>query len=298
MSEIRLLMATHAGLHEVRIGAEKGECSVTRLFSGHWHGLTKLQNSYLGFRRPPFGEDRHAWSEAYEINADLTKRVRFGGAALRGLDGVHQAIAADGGIYITETGNNRLLFWDSERAEREEWPWTEHLFGGTAFDRHHPNSLCWLQPQIVLVLLHNREYGPAQIARVELSREKQTFDVTDLLDLPSDHAHDLHRESEFAIVYLDSIEGEIVRTSDESGLTRTEIGGYTKALARTEDLYIIGSNEFSDRTDRADAEGELVVVDAGDLTVRSRFDAAPEDADVSGNINDLLQIGGDNADGS
>lgn len=300
---LELLFGTHAGLHAAEINGDLDEIAVERIDDGHWTGLTRLSKSYLGFRREPYGENRHGWSDAYAI-AEMSNGAwevsPFAWPVLRGLDGVHQVAAGDGGLYVLETGANRLLHYYYVASDSA---WHEHLFSGTAFDINHPNSIVRTGSGTVLVLLHNRSYGPSEIAQLQMQPEGRGFDVQGAFQLPHDHAHEIYVENPERIVYLASTAGDIVRIGPGGDIKKSaHVGGYVKGLVRTEisgdPVFILGSNERAERKDRPDTEAEIVVVDAESFSERARFSAAPErhayddaapiENPASGNLNDLI----------
>ena len=213
---------------------------------------------------------------------------RIGSIPLGGNIGdVHQLAYANGGIYITNTKYNSLIFQSLETDKRHEYS-----FESVSQDRNHVNSVYPCGDQIV-VMLHNlaRQESELAILRHHLAKGFTLEQRLSLWNLAChnvffDNDHLLYNASQaLSLVAVDIKKDRVIK--------RLSFEGHSKGMSVTQDYVVIGLSEHTFRDKRSTSKGHLVVIDRRSLspmaTIDLNFPLLPHPI---GNINEIRCLSG------
>lgn len=200
---------------------------------------------------------------------------------------VHQIAAANGGVYVTNTKYNSLVFVGADGACRHKI-----TFGNKHEDINHINSVYPCGNQII-VLLHNRGRSESEVCilRHDLRRG---FQIRHRMRLWHTGCHNVfvddtnlyyNASKDQAFVVVDLKQQEIVHY--------LELPGHVKGMSLRGNTFLLGVSEVAERDKRVSTRGRVAVVERESFSVRKmvdvNFNSLPHPI---GNINEIRCISG------
>jgi hypothetical protein len=274
---IELAIATHAMLKVVELDDRFRLRQLQVLATGHHYGIALDATGAPGFlakhddrvlttfrRRPQDG----VWAATSET--PFQQRVGY----------VHQIARANGGLYITNTTYNSLVFQDDPGTV-----WHEFHFGDRSDeDIHHVNSV-FPCGSLVLALLHNRNREPSQ-AILFSHQPRRGFERLATLGLAHYGCHNVFVD-EHHLFYNASAAGKLVMIPKVSPANMRELTfpGHVKGMSVTDQHIFVGLSAHAPRDKRVASPGSVLVIDRPSLEHIATVDL--NDDGPVGNINEI-----------
>jgi hypothetical protein len=242
-----LVATSHQGLLRIAGGR------VDRVAAGcSYYGLAPEGDQWLAFER--LGR----WGRI--VRLDL--RDGASSTLVWGLSaGIHQIATTPEALVVTDTYNNRLLVYEDLGAgvrERRQADAVEHPVGrlreGRRSDNYaHFNSLC-RHDNVWELVAHNESASTGRTSELFVLDER--FDVKDVRPLPHTCCHNFVRHGGTEL-YCGSGEGVLV--ADGAEVFRT--ADFTRGLAVTDDLILLGTSARLARSTRGSGQGSVYALD-------------------------------------
>lgn len=256
-----LLVAARRGLYLVRDGEAR------RLVDGDHYGITwDRERLYLAHRK---GARIVTWDGQgdYETVECPWRQ-----------NDVHQLLWWDGVLYVMASGADQVDAWDGQT-----W---RVLWKGTGDGSEHANSIWCDGLDQFWVVEHRFGRVPARI-RV-YNRGFSLITTYEFHDLAQAHNCGLHNAyvEDGRLVTL-SVHRMILHDLINGTEGRWTFGGYLRGLARTRHSWYIGQSIVAERQDRAEGDGEVLVLD-------NRFQVATSiHIPGAGQVHDIRALRGD-----
>lgn len=231
--------------------------SLRRILDGRFYGLASRAGRWYGFVAGTSGESGRLIS--FELRDDLAQAVRV---EVQGLHpAVHQISESPRGLWVTDTGNNRLLEFDVTASglipRRAFYP-----NGWFKRQRLHLNSVSGSNG-VIRLMFHNLTALSGRWSQI--AEYDDHLRLRRLIDTGHAACHNIE-EWRGSLVYCGSRRG-VLRVGDVT----IPLGHLTRGLAFTDDLILVGGSTLAARHERAGATGYVFAVDAASLTETARL---------------------------
>lgn len=272
-----LAVATHAMLLVVDLDDHLQLHRRQVLATGHHYGIALETEGAPGFLAKH--DDRLL--TRYRRQPDNGVWAADGQLAFRQpVDYVHQIARANGGLYITNTTHNSLVFQDDAGDI-----WHEHHFGGRRDeDINHVNSV-FPCGSLVLALLHNHNREPSQAVLFEHS-PATGFKVRETIGLAHFGCHNVFVDDQH-LFYNASAAGKwvIIPKATPTAVRELVFDGHAKGMSVTERYVVIGLSAHAPRLERVSSPGSVLVIDRQDHDHIATVDLN-QDGPI-GNVNEI-----------
>ena len=194
---------------------------------------------------------------------------------------VHQLAAGNGGVYVADTGHNRVLFVPLCGGAAREY----RIGDGTG-DVNHVNSVYPCGPQL-FALLHNlgRDDGELLVLR---EAGDGSFAPEGRLKLWHRGIHNVFVDGA-RLYYNASRDGRLIAVdlrSEQVAARSPRLSGHNKGLAVVRDVLVVGVSDHAPGHLRPMARGRLAVLDRATLRLRAMVDLEVGSRPV-GNVNEV-----------
>ncbi len=226
---------------------------IRHLLAGQFFGISALEQSWYVFQRMSYRSGRvvrftltgDGMSDCKQVITKLSP-------------GCHQIDFLDAQLYIMDTYNNRLLVFDRNGSR---WSQTaEYYPGGTLSDGRkspnyaHMNSLWRSGDGDIWLMFHNETLktgNHSEIVRLDANHEIAQRITTD-----ASNAHNVV-SIDGKFLYCDSLASTVVH--GDQVVYRSEY--FTRGLAVTDDLVLVGHSQYGARELRDELGGSIAVLD-------------------------------------
>jgi len=287
---MEFIVASHAHLITVEVNEAWEVQTLDVLNTGHHYGLAPSSNEGDAARLDVRGPGGNAMSR-YERNEGASpESARFRRTASYALGesasqeawgAVHQIAFCNGGLYLTNTRFNSLVFLTEDGEEHV------YHFEDVDDDRNHVNSVFPSESGQVAVMLHNKGRGNSEMAMLEHGREG--FRLLARIPLWDKSCHNIFVE-DGRLAYNASKYGDLVVASLDTGnvVDRLHFSGHTKGLSVTSDYFIVGHSEHAVREARKYSAGTMEVIDRDSLQKVATVNLDHEQLERPiGNVNEI-----------
>lgn len=250
---MKFVISTHSGLY---FTDETGECRAIAL--GYYYGIARFADYFVACRRVNrFTKVSPTMLEVYDWDG-----LRLAAPEMDGywVTDVHQACGSPWGLYVTDTGHNRICFVPMDK----DWQAANlSLDDGTI--NHKPNSVFVEEEHHrVWVMEHNQSLGKSRI--VTFFHANERWEQLHHMDLAHEGAHNVVVRNEH-LWYNASQDGMVVRlTIQGTSEARAFAVGkewHTKGMALVGDTLAVGVSEDNvELVDRFTTRSGLALVDA------------------------------------
>ncbi|MDF1844704.1 MAG: hypothetical protein P1U77_25085 [Rubripirellula sp.] len=243
-----LLVSTKRGfLHFV--GGE-----IRRLLDGQFFGISAHERSWFFFQRVSrwsgrivqFGFEDHRAARPTQVIKRLSP-------------GCHQIDFLGTDLYVTDTYNNRLFVYSMvggiPKKRVEYYPGGKLANGRESSNYAHMNSI-WRSGSDIYVLFHNETRKTGQNS--EIVRLDANHEIAERISTNASNAHNVVRVND-DFLYCDSLNGKLIH--GDSVVYESEY--FTRGLAVTPDLVLLGASEYGARETRDTLAGGVTVLDRG-----------------------------------
>jgi len=272
VTEHRCLVATHAGLHVVRVSKELELIECTRLRRGHHYALSLRPDERRVYSKQ---KDAHLNVLAWDT-LELVDTVPLRSSP----EHVHQALVIDAGVLFTDTLHNRITFQPPDGEP------CHFVIDGHESDVNHVNSL-FLRTGGVAALLHNLGNGGSELLDLDFA-PPSGFEVRQRRRFADTGCHNVFVEGDL-LMFNASNAGAFVVHDLRTGydIERFELGGHTKGLSATKEHLILGRSEVAAQADRGRCDSALVFLDRRDRSFVGQVTLRTAEGAKIGNVNEV-----------
>ena len=291
---LRYIVSSHSFLVVIDFDSEWNIKNDFLLSKGSHYGIALLNENSLSEKPSHFivyrGGDSNQHQDANELlkyeNTDkvnFIEKIRLA----EGFGDVHQLAYANGGIYLSNTKYNSLVFQGDHNQVCHEY-----LFNHVSYDLNHLNSIYPCGNQL-LVMLHNRGKKESELGILEHNLA-MGLSLKKVLSLWNFSSHNVFVDGKY-LFYNGSNVGEfvVVDLKEEQIVKKITLAGHTKGMSVTKDFVVIGLSEHTFRDKRDTSRGQLAVIDRHSLSLISMVDlnlsSLPHPV---GNINEVRCLSG------
>ncbi len=291
MSKRTYLVGTHSFLFALDLDANWQVEGYRILHDGHHYGIAFYEDNGRKF----LAKQPHSSGNEVNLFEAQPPYEHLGTRAFEDISKSHQMSVANGGIYITNTGCNSIVYYSMDGETRHEY----HI-NGAKHDRNHVNSVFPCGNQ-VYALLHNSFRRVSQLVVLEHAPETG-FTLRHMLDLWNEGCHNIYVEEDL-LYYNSSQTGQFVAVDlktekviqklryPESASGKFVLDTHdhhTKGMAVTEDHVVVGFSQQASREARRRTRGHLAVIDRHSLTTQAIIDLNfPDLPHPAGNVNEV-----------
>jgi hypothetical protein len=217
-----------------------------RLFEGHCFEMTRYRDRWYVFRQ--LARRYSGEIVSFRLQAGTVCDLRLE-ATLLG-PWVHQIHAYGDSLYVADTTNNRLIGYaiEADGLIRKRCAYAGEWFGTDV----HLNSVCAHREQLS-VMYHNLTQKTGRRSQIAVFGLDLRFKR--LIDTPAGSAHNISF-ADGKLLYCDSDAGSVVW---ENRVFRTGI--FTRGLAVSDSLFLVGGSEIEKRELRHSSTGHVLAFD-------------------------------------
>lgn len=245
------LIATSSGL----LLYERGD--LHRIIDGYFYGLTTYGRRWYGFHKHVTRYTQRPIGQivSFELWGSRPREIAL--EAL-GLDpSVHQLDAWDDHLYVADTANNRIIRYAIDenrlRHRHDFYPSGELANGEASHNYVHLNSL-FSRNGCTYAVYHNHTTKTGRKSQIAILDE--CLNARRIIDTDAGDAHNVAPHPH-GLLYCDSNAGTLVW-----GEATLECGCFTRGLAVSDQLVLVGGSDFADRDDRDQVTGYVFAFDA------------------------------------
>ena len=276
---MRLAVATHSYLGTVDLDKNFDLAGHQILDQGHHYGIALMDGGNSKLLSKNEDQKLKVYENRNGLHLCDTLRLK------ERCKYIHQIVFKNGGIYLANTDFNAICYQHLINGKSHSF-----TFGNTPVDINQPNSIFVLYCK-VFVLLHNRGRQNSEIVCLSHSNENG-FEYQNCYPLWHKGCHNIYLDHE-VIVYNASSEGKFIRVDLSVHRVNNSIdfNGHTKGLSVTDQYYLIGVSEKTERNQRPRCKGYVAVINRNSFSVEKIVDlnsiTYPQNI---GNINEIRCI--------
>jgi hypothetical protein len=221
------------------------------VLDGHFYGVTRDRDLLYVFEKIDEDHGRLLALPVAELDRDSSRcAVVMGDLS----PGCHQIDYHDGGVWITDTYNNRISRFDPSSGRTVDFYPKGRLDRGRESKNYaHFNSVFVTEDEI-LVFCHNETKKTGRPSSILALDERG--EVLREIETAAGNGHNIARY-EGNLLYCDS-NGQTLERNGET-VFRTDY--FTRGLSITEQYYVLGGSEYARRQDREKAAGVVYFLD-------------------------------------
>jgi hypothetical protein len=276
---MKLLVSTHSFLLEVVLGTGFDLESITPIAGFHYGICLWSEGRVATMARKENAITVYSHSDE---NSVLERKEEF--IPTGEYKDIHQIARQGNVVLVTNTGLNEIsLIQDGKYSGG-------YRFGEFSSDVNHVNSVFPIGETRMLVMLHNGGRTSSEICVLERTngaiKEIARFPTWDI------GGHNIFTDGKI-IAYNASDAGGfvLIDIATQSVINRSRFPGHTKGLAVTNDHYIVGYSDHTERKKRSASRGYLAFVNRESLCIDATIDLNRINGSV-GNVNEVRCLTG------